>query len=302
MRNALHYYLLPDGSVRDRAYLDPESWPAPNSGSIQSKKWLELGFNFQAHVEAVFGAKMRMPLTKLHREQIRLLFTEHRRMWEQEPLKSSLAKLKDDKEAGEVIRSLLDVWEALCDMHAIVSAHPNDTHEAERVLEEAVHKFCKGLDTLDFDKPGGTPKPCQLHRRTYEHIITDHLIKQTVGLHKMGLSLALMSSRYLEANNKVVKSRYKSLPGGGRQREGSYCNEPVFLTFSHLYQHNFVKRRLLWKKVAHQRKEAEKAGNVRVEELVDADADQVKDGGTAAERECNTIGAGGVEVAGPSST
>jgi hypothetical protein len=25
MRNALHYYLLPDGSVRDRANLDPES-------------------------------------------------------------------------------------------------------------------------------------------------------------------------------------------------------------------------------------------------------------------------------------
>jgi hypothetical protein len=89
-----------------------------------------------------------MPLTKLHGEQIRLLFTEQHRMWEQEPLKSSLAKLKDDKEAGDVIRSLLDVWEALSEMHAIVSTHPNDTHEAERVLEEAVQKFCKGLDIM----------------------------------------------------------------------------------------------------------------------------------------------------------
>jgi hypothetical protein len=175
-------------------------------------------------------------------------------------------------------------------------------HEAERVLEEAVQTFCKGLDTLEFDKPGGTPKPCQLHRRTYEHIITDHLMKQTVGLHKMGLSLALMSGRYLEANNEVVKSRYKSLSGGGRQREGSYGNEPVFLTFSRLYQHNFIKRRLLWNKIALQRNKAEEAGKVWVEELVDADADQVEDGGTAAEKECNTIGAGGVEVAGPSST
>jgi hypothetical protein len=67
MRNALHYYLLPDGSVRDRANSDPENWPAPNSGPIQSKEWLELGLNFQAHVEAVFGAKMMIPLIKLHR-------------------------------------------------------------------------------------------------------------------------------------------------------------------------------------------------------------------------------------------
>jgi hypothetical protein len=60
----------------------------------------------------------------------------------------------------------------------------------------------------------------------------------------------------------VVKSRYKSLPGGGRQREESFGNEPDFLTFSHLYQHNFVKWRLMWKTIAHQRKEAEEAGKV----------------------------------------
>jgi hypothetical protein len=48
--------------------------------------------------------------------------------------------------------------------------------------------------------------------------------------------LALLQSRYLEANNKVLKGRAKTLPGGGKVCKGSYGNDPNFLLFRHLYK------------------------------------------------------------------
>jgi hypothetical protein len=48
----------------------------------------------------------------------------------------------------------------------------------------------------------------------------------------MGLSLAVMSSRYLEANNKTTKRRFKTLPGGGVKRVHRFGNDPLFLTLS----------------------------------------------------------------------
>jgi hypothetical protein len=59
----------------------------------------------------------------------------------------------------------------------------------------------------------------------------------------MGISLALLQSRYLEANNKVLKGRAKTLPGGGKVSKGSYVNCPNFLLLRHLYGHNWVKQR-----------------------------------------------------------
>jgi hypothetical protein len=81
----------------------------------------------------------------------------------------------------------------------------------------------------------------------------DHLVNQGKRMHAMGLSFARVQSRYLECNNKVVKGRYKTLPGGGKQRHEIYGNEPLFLTFIRLYAHNWVKRRLLWKNLKRKR-------------------------------------------------
>jgi hypothetical protein len=62
-----------------------------------------------------------------------------------------------------------------------------------------------------------------------------------------------VQSRYLECNNRVAKGRYKRLPGGGKQRHENYGNDPLFLTLIHLYAHNWVKRRLLWKNLKRKR-------------------------------------------------
>jgi hypothetical protein len=64
MRNALHFYLNPDSKVRDLSAVDPESWPVPIAGSMQSRDWFARGFDLAALLVEVFGPKMKVLLTK----------------------------------------------------------------------------------------------------------------------------------------------------------------------------------------------------------------------------------------------
>jgi hypothetical protein len=195
-----------------------------------------------------------------------LLFSEQNRLWQHPNLKDALEQLKADKEAGEVVKSLLKVWEALSSIHSLVNSHSDDFVEAERRLGSAITICKEGLATLEFDRSGATPKPCRMQRNTYEHVIVDHLMAQTAAqLQQMGLSLAEMSSRYLEANNKTIKT----LPSSRFKREDGFGNDPLFLTLSHLFEHNFVKWRVLYKTVMQKRKEAEAAAQQRQKEHAD---------------------------------
>jgi hypothetical protein len=45
----------------------------------------------------------------------------------------------------------------------------------------------------------------------------------------VNLSLSLLQSRFLEANNKMLKDRRRALPGGGGNLENSGGNNPLFL-------------------------------------------------------------------------
>jgi hypothetical protein len=87
----------------------------------------------------------------------------------------------------------------------------------------------------------------------------DYLVNQGNRLHAMGLSFARVQSHYLECNNRVVNGWYKRLPGEGKQRRESYGNDPLFSTLIHLYAHNWVKRRLLWKNLKRKRNGQEAA-------------------------------------------
>jgi hypothetical protein len=68
--------------------------------------------------------------------------------------------------------------------------------------------------------------------------------KQAERLHQMGLSHAVMSSRWLEGNNRPAQAHARMLPGDGQGSHGGFGNDPLWLILQHLTQHNFVKRRL----------------------------------------------------------
>jgi hypothetical protein len=148
---------------------------------------------------------------------------------------------------------------ALSGIHALVNEHPLDIEKLERQVSD----FRAAMCTFEFE---AAPHPCKRKCLFYEHAIMDHLVNQGKHLHAMGLSFARVQSRYLECNNKVVKGRYKSLPGGGKQRHESYGNDSLFLTLIHLYAHNWVKRRLLWRNLKRKRDGQEAAGIQRSQE------------------------------------
>jgi hypothetical protein len=86
-------------------------------------------------------------------------------------------------------------------------------------------------------------------RRFYEHAILEHLSEQITRLRDTGMSLALLQTRYLEANNKVLNGRAKTFPGGGKVSKRSYGNDPKFLLLRHLFNHNWLKRREVWEEI-----------------------------------------------------
>jgi hypothetical protein len=51
--------------------------------------------------------------------------------------------------------------------------------------------------------------------KVYDHAWLDHIVNQTKELTELHMSLALLYSRLLEANNKFAKAVLRRLPGGG---------------------------------------------------------------------------------------
>jgi hypothetical protein len=68
----------------------------------------------------------------------------------------------------------------------------------------------------------------------------------------LGLSLALLQSRWLEVLNKVGKRKARDLPGGDHKvvSEESYTDDSLFSLFRNLIEHNFVKLRQHFSEVA----------------------------------------------------
>jgi hypothetical protein len=70
------------------------------------------------------------------------------------------------------------------------------------------------------------------------------------ALKEQGLSLALVSSKILEATNKVFKAAMRCLPGGGKRRDGLYAQLALVQGFNRCLAASFVKRQSLYKETA----------------------------------------------------
>jgi hypothetical protein len=56
--------------------------------------------------------------------------------------------------------------------------------------------------------------------KIYDHALMRHVCRQTKKLLPLKLSIAALSSKFLEANNKVVLAMMRRLPGGGVRQPG----------------------------------------------------------------------------------
>jgi hypothetical protein len=60
--------------------------------------------------------------------------------------------------------------------------------------------------------------PCVNRMKFYDQAWLDQIVNHTKGLTELHMSLALLSSKLLEANNKFVKAVLRRLPGGGTHK------------------------------------------------------------------------------------
>lgn len=214
-RNTFQYLLTAEGVARNRNEPghSPEEWEQATSSSRQSKTWTAAGFDLEKHIKRVLGSKLAKPLTKFHGAQIEAIFRNQDMIWAAEPLASGLAELEKDDEAAAIVNDLKSTLEALGRVHQQVSIAKPDV----AVMEQAVKQF--GVSHKRFTSPQCLA-PCRYRMKFYDHAILQHLLEQTRELGKFGMSLAMVSSKFLEANNKVVKAVMRRLPGGGRSRAG----------------------------------------------------------------------------------
>jgi hypothetical protein len=114
-----------------------------------------------------------------------------------EQLASALAQPEKDKQVGVILRDLKLTWEALSGIYS--NRHALDLAK----LQVLVPLYLSSMAAFDFAQPGGNPKPRL--RLFYNLAILDHLLEQAELLLSMGLSFAVVQSKFLGAKNRPVK-------------------------------------------------------------------------------------------------
>jgi hypothetical protein len=107
---------------------------------------------------------------------------------------------------ASLVQDLKTVFEALAVVHRQVSIPDPDVN----VLKVAVAAFARSIPTFTGEH---TLAPLQYRMKFYDHAVLKHVVPMTEELLTKGVSLAVVSSRFLEANNKVVKGCLRRLPG-----------------------------------------------------------------------------------------
>jgi hypothetical protein len=119
-----------------------------------------------------------------------------------------LERLENDREVGYSVRDLKAIFAALAELYAKLNPSDPDVE----VLQHTVTKFRPDVRTFT-DMP-----PCVYRMKFYDHAWLDHVVNQTKELTELHMSLALLSSKFLEANNTFVKAVLRRLTGGGTRR------------------------------------------------------------------------------------
>lgn len=270
-RNVLHWVFRPKSSnlcrsdnpgdyrVVDLDEEPAELWPAPASGTIQPETWLEKGFDFQWFIESIFpSGKMSRPLTGYHGAQIELMFRERENVWGHSLMEGLFTQLrqaatKNDKYIPilEFVTTLPVLWDAISTCHAqlnspAASLNCNKLASGIEQFRDAAYSFVEGKSVRN---PKPVPKPFRYVLKAYDHILISHMLDEAIKLKRLGLAPVVMSSRFIEANNKNIKAMSRSLPGGGVKIDDN-SHLPLVQCFKKLVASNSVERRAWYLKLA----------------------------------------------------
>jgi hypothetical protein len=200
------------------------------------------GFDLEAYLCKLFGSRLTKPLTKYHGAQIATVFKRQAELWDTPgPFSTAVQQLEKDDTVGVVVRDLKGVFAALSVVHKQVSIPDPDLD----AMQKASQSFASCARTFEF---GGTPRPCRYRLKFYDHAVINHIVDMSKVLKERGLSLAVVSSKFLEANNKVVKAIMRRLPGGGRHT-GSCAHLPLVQGLKRCIAASRVRRLELYKSI-----------------------------------------------------
>jgi hypothetical protein len=108
------------------------------------------------------------------------------------------------------VHGLKAILAALAELYAQLNSSDPDVE----VLQHTVAKCRLAVRTFtDNSMP-----PCAYRMKFYDHAWLDHIVNQTKELTELHMSLALLSSKFLEAHNKFAKAVLRRLPGWGTCR------------------------------------------------------------------------------------
>jgi hypothetical protein len=131
-------------------------------------------------------------------------------LWEDPDFKPMLELLEKDRDIAYLVRDLKAIFAALAALYAQLNSSEPDVQvwkQTEATFRKAVQSF------VDNPMPS-----CAYRLKFYDHAWLEHVVNQTEALQKHQMSLALLSSKFLEANNKCVKAVLRQLPGGGTHK------------------------------------------------------------------------------------
>jgi hypothetical protein len=123
---------------------------------------------------------------------------------------SQLECLENDREVDYLVCDMKANFSAL----AVLCAQLNSSDPDVEVLQHMVAKFASAVCTFtDNSMPS-----CEYLMRCYDHTWLDHVMNKTKELTELHVSLALLCSKFLEANSKFVEAVLRRLPSGGTRR------------------------------------------------------------------------------------
>lgn len=153
-----------------------------------------------------------------------------------------LMRASSDPDISKLPSTIMGLWDNLAYAHEQIESATPDVD----ALEASIAELQGQMQTFFTAKM----LPLRATEKYYDHALTKHVVPQMRALAAEGMSLAAVSSKFLEALNKTVKKALRRLPGGGRagkKTQDVYARLPIVQGFKKVVAACKVQRTKLYK-------------------------------------------------------